>query len=81
MQSFNNVKGSGLRHLRRPLIELGYIYSELKASLPHVLSLLPDPTNISRRIQYLAAEYSLKLTEALKKALKSVKIIGISSDH
>lgn len=81
LQSFNSVKGDGFQHLCQVLIEVGYKYGELKVSLPEVTLLLPDPTNVSRRIQHLAAEYRLKLVEMLKNDLKDVKLISVSADY
>lgn len=81
MQSFASVKGTGFQQLCQILLEVGYKYGELKRSLPLAESILPDPTNVSRRIQHLAAEYRLKLNEILKEDLKSVKLIGVSGDY
>jgi hypothetical protein len=81
MQSFNSVKGEGFRQLCQVLIDIGYKYGELKAPVPSAVSLLPDPTNISRRIQHLASEYRLMLIEILKKDLENVKLIAVSTDY
>ena len=81
MQSFNSVKGVGFIQLCQSLLDIGYKYGELKAVAPAAPSLLPDPTNVSRRIQYLAAEYRLKLIEILREDLKNVKLVGVSTDY
>ncbi|CAF4651150.1 unnamed protein product [Rotaria sp. Silwood1] len=80
MQSFNTVKGDGFQQLCQTLIELGYKFGELKAAVPSATFVLPDPTNISRRIQFLANEYRLKLIQILKEDFKTVKLVGVSSD-
>ncbi|CAF4905652.1 unnamed protein product, partial [Rotaria sp. Silwood1] len=80
MQSFNTVKGDGFQQLCQTLIELGYKFRELKAAVPSATFVLPDPTNISRRIQFLANEYRLKLIQILKEDFKTVKLVGVSSD-
>ena len=81
MQSFASVKGSGFQQLCQMLLEMGYKYGELKRPVPSAESLLPDPTNVSRRVQHLSAEYRLKLIEILKEDLNSVKLIGVSGDY
>ncbi|CAF3745715.1 unnamed protein product [Rotaria sp. Silwood1] len=80
MQSFNTVKGDGFQQLCQTVIELGYKFGELKADVPSATFVLPDPTNVSRRIQFLANEYRLKLIQILKEDLKNVKLVGVSSD-
>ncbi|CAF3825651.1 unnamed protein product, partial [Rotaria magnacalcarata] len=62
-------------------MDVGYKYGELKAPLPYATSLLPDPTNVSRKIHHLATEYRLKFIESLKEDFESVKLVGISSDY
>ena len=81
MRSFNSVKGDGFRQLCQELINVGYKYGGLKAQIPSAESILPDPTNISRRIQHLSAEYRVKLINIFKEDLKHVKLLGISSDY
>ena len=81
MQSFVSVKGSGFQQLCQMLLKMGYKYGELKRPVPSTESLLPDPTNVSRRVQHLSAEYHLKLIEILKKNLSSVKLIGVSGHY
>ncbi|CAF2066345.1 unnamed protein product [Rotaria magnacalcarata] len=81
MQSFNSVNGNGFQQLCQVLMDVGYKYGELKAPLPYATSLLPDPTNVSRKIHHLATEYRLKFIESLKEDFESVKLVGISSDY
>jgi hypothetical protein len=81
MRSFNIVKGSGFISLCQSLINLGYQYGMAKLGIPTAISLLPDPTNISRTVSQIAEDYRQKLKDILKNDLQHVKLIGISTDY